>query len=119
MPSAVGRFGDESLDQRAKDGLIDGEREPRSRLAVGRVGERLIGERCDMFEGGIATEDLEQEPVKGRIGTEDPGSSTVPDLPTDPLDGRAIQKVPRSCRIRRSAVSIRRYIREPPCPWVV
>ena len=46
-----------------------------------------------MLESGTTTEDLEQEPVKGSIGTEDPGSPTVPDLPTDPLNGRAIQKV--------------------------
>jgi len=93
MPSAVGRLGDESLDQRAKDRLVVGQRKSRSRLTVGRVGERLLGERGDMFESGIATEDLEQEPVKVGIGTEDPGSPTVPDLLTDPLDGRAIQKV--------------------------
>ncbi len=49
MPSAVGRFGDESLDQRAKDGLVDGQRQPRSRLAIGRVGERLFGERRDIL----------------------------------------------------------------------
>ncbi len=58
MPSAVGRFGDESLDQRAKDGLVDGQRQPRSRLAIGRVGERLFGERRDMLQSDIATEDL-------------------------------------------------------------
>ncbi len=92
MPSAVGRFGDESLDQRAKDCSVNGRRKSGSRLAIGRV-ERFLGERCDMLKGGIATEDLEQEPVKGGIGTEDPGSPTVPNLPTDPLDGRAIQKV--------------------------
>ncbi len=85
--------GDKRLDQRAKDGLVDGEREPRSRLKVGRVGERLLGERGDRLEGGIATEDLEQEPVKGGVGAEDPGTPTVPDLLADPLDGRAIQKV--------------------------
>ena len=108
MPSAVGCFWDESLDQHAKDGLIDGEREPRSRLAVGRVGERFLGERRYMLESGIAIKDLEQEPVEGRKGTEDPGTPTVPDLPTDPLDGRAPQKVaevlpnPPQCGINSS-----------------
>ncbi len=93
MPSAVGRFGDESLDQSAKDRLVDRQREPTSRLAVGRVGERFLGERRDMFESRIATKDLEQEPVKGGKRTEDPGSPTVPDLLTDPFDGRAPQDV--------------------------
>ncbi len=46
-----------------------------------------------MFKSGIATEDLEQEPVKGGIKAEDPGEPVEPDLLTDPLGSRAIWAV--------------------------
>ncbi len=46
MPSTVRRFADESLDQRTKDRLVDDQRETRTRLAVGRAGERVLGERA-------------------------------------------------------------------------
>jgi len=34
--------------------------------------------------------------MKGRFGTEDSGSPTVADMATNPLDGRAIQKVAKA-----------------------
>ncbi len=58
---AIGRWtfrGDKRLNQRAKDRLVDGQWRSRSRPKVGRVGERLLGERRDMLQSGIATEDL-------------------------------------------------------------
>jgi len=57
---------------------------------------RLAGaESVNAFLANAATapEDLEQETGKGGIEAEDPGMLTVPHLLTDPLDGRAIQKV--------------------------
>ena len=55
--------GDHGPDHVAKDGLEDGQREPGAGHAEGGGAEGTAGQEGDMGQGGVAVEDLDEEPV--------------------------------------------------------
>jgi hypothetical protein len=69
-PAADGLgVGDHGSDHLAKDGLEDGQGEPGAGHAEGGVAEGPAGQERDMGQGGVAVEDLDEEPVDvGRRG---------------------------------------------------
>ena len=63
--------GDQGLDHVAEQGLEDGQGEPATGLAEGGGGEGAAGQQRDVGQGGVAVEDLDEEPVDdGRRGQE-------------------------------------------------
>ena len=63
--------GDQALDHLAEDGPEDGQRERGTGLAEGGRGEGAAGQQRDVGQGGVAVEDLDEEPVDdGRRGQE-------------------------------------------------
>lgn len=65
---AAGRLGvrDHGPNQVAKDGLEDGQGEPGASHAEGGVAEGTPGQERDVSQGGVAMENLDEEPVDGR-----------------------------------------------------
>jgi hypothetical protein len=55
--------GDQCLDHFAEDGSEDGQRESGAGLAEGAGGEGAASQQGDMCQGGVAVEDLNEEPV--------------------------------------------------------
>ena len=55
--------GDQCLDHFVEDGLEDGQRESGAGLAEGAGGEGAASQQGDMCQGGVAVEDLNEEPV--------------------------------------------------------
>jgi hypothetical protein len=60
--------------------LEDGQRQKSTSQAVGRAGEESAAEACDVFQGGVAVQDLDHEPVDDRDGVEAAMSPGVPGL---------------------------------------
>ena len=56
-------IGDQGLDHLAEHGAEDGQGETGAGLAVGRGGEGPAGQQRDVGQGGVAVEDLDEEPV--------------------------------------------------------
>ena len=54
----------------AEHGLEDRQRQAGPGLAVGRGGERAAGQEGDVADGGVAVEDLDEEPVEDGDGVE-------------------------------------------------
>ena len=65
-PAAVGLgVGDQGLDHDAEQDAEDRQRQPGPGLAEGAVGEGAAGHQRDVGQGGVAVEDLDEEPVDG------------------------------------------------------
>ena len=76
-----GRLGgrDQDLDDLAEDRLEDGQWEPATGLAEGGGREGSAGHQGDVGQGGVAVEDLDEEPVDdGRRGQE---ATIAPGMP--------------------------------------
>ena len=81
-PVVAGRRGDR-LDEALEQSLEDGQRQACSSLTVGRRGESATGQEAEVINGGVAVEDLDEEPVdQGRRG-----QMTDPPTMTDPTAG--------------------------------
>src|SRR6516225_7103655 len=65
---AVDRLGvgDQRVDEVAEQGAEDSQGEPGPGLAEGAGGEGAAGQKRDMGQGGVAVEDLDEEPVNDR-----------------------------------------------------
>ena len=63
--------GDHGVDHGAEQGAEDGQGEPGPGLAEGAGGEGAAGQERDVGQGGVAVEDLDEEPMdNGRRGQE-------------------------------------------------
>lgn len=75
---------DETGKQRTAKGpqhdLEDGQGQGGACQAVSRAGEQAVSKPCDMLQGGVAVQDLEDEPVDDSDGVEAAPPAAVPDL---------------------------------------
>jgi hypothetical protein len=93
-PEALGLgLGDQRLDQAVEHDLKDGQRQEGACQAVGRAGEKAAAEASDMFQGGVAVQNLEDEPVDDRDGVEEALTPGVPGLAARGLDGIGFEAV--------------------------
>jgi hypothetical protein len=89
-----------------EDGLVNRLRQPRSRLAIGRAGERLAAQMTDLGAGGVAVSDLLDEQRDGDGGIELAFTPFVPRLSAGVFDALSRKWSERSCRMQSSAATI-------------
>jgi hypothetical protein len=82
---------DEAPVEAAEHGPVDRQREPCPRLAEGRVGERAAGHQRDVVQGGVAVEDLDDEPAEDGDGGQEAVAPAVPGVAAGVVDGGLVE----------------------------
>ena len=92
VPGALGlRVRDEGVVEPAEHGLIGRQGQAGAGLAERRVGERAAGQERDVIQGGVAVEDLDEEPAEDGDGGQQAVAPEVADAAAGVVDGARVE----------------------------